>query len=289
MSSAEVAAKAVKDLDREELKVLRALAASLRDHESLTIDQIARRARIHMDRARFHTSRLNQRELVFGSRRGYSLVSAGLDVLALRTFADKDVIVGMGGSIGVGKESDVFEAVTPDQRRIAIKFFRIGRTSFRDVARKRVFGKKLHHWLLVNMDAAKHEFSALRTLHRAGVKVPEPIAIAKHTIVMELVEGPRLVHCQDLGDPGGALEALLKNIKLAYRTGVISADLSEYNVLFDGSELWIIDWPQSVSRTHPNAQLLLKRDLRNLIKFFERKYGLKYQLADAINYVVSNR
>jgi RIO kinase 2 len=84
-----------------------------------------------------------------------------------------------------------------------------------------------------------------------------------------------------------ALETLLENIRLAYRAGVISADLSEYNVLFDGSDLWIIDWPQSVSRAHPNAQLLLKRDLRNLVKFFERKYGLKYALADAVDYVIS--
>jgi RIO kinase 2 len=285
MSTAEVAAKVVKDLEPEEFKVLKALEASLKDHESLTIEHISSKARMHIDKARFSIGELNQMELVIRTGRGFSLVSAGLDALALKTLADNDIVVGMGKSIGVGKESDVFEAVTPDQRALAIKFFRIGRTSFRDVVRKRTFGKKLHHWLLVNMDAAKKEFHALKVLKSAGVKVPEPFALAKHAIVMERVDGPRLVHCETFDDPKTILQTILKNVKLAYSAGIISADLSEYNVLYDGSDVWIIDWPQSVSIKHPNASMLLKRDIENLLKFFKRKYGLKYPLADALEYV----
>ncbi|MFQ5920869.1 MAG: serine/threonine-protein kinase RIO2, partial [Nitrososphaerales archaeon] len=117
------------------------------------------------------------------------------------------------------------------------------------------------------------------------VKVPQPIALAKHSITMERVEGPRLIHCEAFRDPRAILETLLENVRLAYRAGIISADLSEYNVLYDGSEVWIIDWPQSVGRKHPNASALLKRDLSNLLKFFERKYGLEYPVAEALEYV----
>jgi len=285
MSSAEVAAKVVKDLEPEEFKVLKALEALLKDHESLTIEQISSKTGMHIDKARFSVGKLNQMELVIRTGRGFSLVSAGLDALALKILADEDIVVGMGKSIGVGKESDVFEAVTPDQRFIAIKFFRIGRTSFRDIVRKRAFGKKLHHWLLVNMDAAKKEFHALQVLKGAGVKVPEPFALVKHAIVMERVDGPRLIHCETFTDPKAILETILKNVKLAYRAGIISADLSEYNVLYDGSDVWIIDWPQSVSIKHPNASMLLKRDVENLLKFFKRKYALQYSLADALEHV----
>jgi len=285
MSSAEVAARIVKEIEPEEFKVLRALEASLKNYESLTNEQISSKARMHIDKARFSVGRLNQMELVIRTGRGFSLVSAGLDALALKTLADKDIVVAMGKSIGVGKESDVFEAMTHDQRSIAIKFFRIGRTSFRDVARKRAFGRQLHHWLLVNMDAAKREFHALKALKGAGVKVPEPIALVKHAIVMERVDGPRLIHCANLRDPKMILETILKNVKLAHKAGIISADLSEYNVLYDGSSIWIIDWPQSVSLKHPNASMLLKRDVENLLKFFRRKYGLEYSLADALDYV----
>jgi RIO kinase 2 len=285
VSSAEIAARIVKDLEREEFRVLRAMETLLRDHESLTVEQISARAGMHPDRISFSMGRLNQMELVIKAGKKYLLVSAGLDALALKTLADKNIVTGMGGSIGVGKESDVFEAITPDQRRMAIKFFRIGRTSFRDVARKRAFGKKLHHWLLVNMDAARKEFHALQVLKKHGVRVPEPFALVKHAIVMELVEGPRLVHCERLHDPNTVLEDILSNVKLAYRAGIISADLSEYNVLHDGSDVWIIDWPQSVSVQHPNASTLLRRDLQNMLNFFRRKYGVKYVLTDAMEYV----
>jgi len=285
MSSAEVAAKVVKDLEPEEFKILKALDALLKDHESLTLEQISSKTGMHIDKARFSIGKLNQMELVISNGRGFSLVSAGLDALALKTLADKDIVFGMGKSIGVGKESDVFEAVTPDQRFLAIKFFRIGRISFRDIMRKRAFGKKLHHWLLINMDAAKKEFHALKVLKEAGVKVPEPFALVKHAIVMERVDGPRLIHCETLSDPKAILKKILKNVKLAYRAGIISADLSEYNVLYDGSDVWIIDWPQNVSIKHPNASMLLKRDIENLLKFFKRKYELKYPLADALKYV----
>ncbi len=285
MSSAEVAAKVVKDLEPEEFKILKALADSLEDSESLTIEQISRRTKLHIDKARFSVGKLNQMKLVISTSRGVSLVSTGLDALVLKILADKDIVVGMGKSIGVGKESDVFEAVTVDQQYIAIKFFRIGRTSFRDVVRKREFGKKLHHWLLVNMDAAKKEFHALKILKSIGAKVPEPFALLKHVIVMERIDGFRLVHCDTLDDARSILETILRNVSMAYRAGIISADLSEYNVLYDGSDVWIIDWPQSVGIKHPNASLLLRRDIENMLKFFKRKYGLKYSLADALKYV----
>jgi RIO kinase 2 len=285
MSSAEVAAKVVKDLEPEEFKILKALADSLEDSEALTIEQISRRTKLHIDKARFSVGKLNQMELVISTSRGVSLVSAGLDALVLKTLADKDIVVGLGKSIGVGKESDVFEAVTGDQKYVAVKFFRIGRTSFRDVVRKREFGKKLHHWLLVNMDAAKKEFHALKILKSIGAKVPEPFALLKHVIVMERIDGLRLVHCDTLDDPRSILDTVLRNVSIAYRAGIISADLSEYNVLYDGSDVWIIDWPQSVSIKHPNASLLLRRDIENMLKFFMRKYGLKYSLVDALKYV----
>jgi RIO kinase 2 len=286
MSTAEMAARAVKHLEPEEFKVLRAFDALLKDHESATIPQLATKARMHVDRVTFGINRLNQMELIVKGQRGYSLLMAGLDALALKILADRHVVVALGRSIGVGKESDVFEVYTPSQDIEAIKFFRIGRISFRDVRRKRGF-KESHHWLLVNMDAAKKEFSALKILYGVGVRVPRPLALAKHVVVMQLIKGRRLIHCDSLDDPLRMLLQILENIKLAYRGGLISADLSEYNVLYDGSDPWIIDWPQSISLRHPNADLLLRRDIRNILKFFQRKYHLEHDLDDAFEYVTS--
>jgi len=286
MSSAEVAARVVKVLEREEYKVLNALGELLRNHESVTAEQIAAKVHMHIDKVNFSLSKLNQLDLVVKNMRGYSLIMAGLDALALKMLVNQDIIIGMGNAIGMGKESDVFEVFTPEQKSLVIKFFRIGRISFRDVARKRSF-EQLHHWLLVNIDAAKREFNALKKLHKIGVKVPQPYALAKHAIVMEKIAGVRLIQCDSLEDPKRILETILANVKLARKAGLISADLSEYNVLYDGNDAWIIDWPQSVGVNHPNADTLLKRDLQNLLKFFKRKYGLQYQINDAIQYVIN--
>ncbi|MEM3703268.1 MAG: RIO1 family regulatory kinase/ATPase, partial [Candidatus Bathyarchaeia archaeon] len=47
----------------------------------------------------------------------------------------------------------------------------------------------------------------------------------------------------------------------------------------------IIDWPQYVTNEHPNAQQLLKRDIENVLKFFERKHLLKAKTDEAFAYV----
>lgn len=69
----------------------------------------------------------------FTKYEGYRLTNNGYDFLALRTFISRGHIVGLGPQIGIGKESDIFLAVTADGDEVAIKFHRLGRTSFRAV------------------------------------------------------------------------------------------------------------------------------------------------------------
>jgi RIO kinase 2 len=44
---------------------------------------------------------------------------------------ERGLISGLGRKIGVGKESDVFLAQTPEGTEVVCKFARLGRTSFR--------------------------------------------------------------------------------------------------------------------------------------------------------------
>ena len=48
----------------------------------------------------------------------------GYDYLALRVLVARGLIAGVGSQIGVGKESDIFAAQTPDGECVAIKFHR---------------------------------------------------------------------------------------------------------------------------------------------------------------------
>ncbi|MEM4634984.1 MAG: RIO1 family regulatory kinase/ATPase [Candidatus Nitrosocaldus sp.] len=282
-------ARYVKELEDEEVKVLKAFARMLREHESLDEESIAINARMHIDRVRYALKRLNEKNLIYKSpSKGYHLVYAGLDVLALKELAGRGVIAGVGRMIGIGKEADVLEAVDDNGRMLAVKFFRIGRVSFRSVARKRMM-KDVHSWLLASMESARKEFRSLRRLRVAGASVPEAIALARHALVMEYIDGVRLVECTSLDDPRHVLDDVLENIRVAYSIGMVSADLSEYNILYDvNGKVWIIDWPQSIdARKHPNAKALLERDLNNIIRFFSKRFGLEYDVDIAIAYVMN--
>lgn len=289
MSSAEVAAKVVKNLEPEDYKLLKVLASGLKQHESLTRKEITTYSKIHENIVDFRINRLHDMKLIRKNKGGFTLLMMGLDTVALKMLVDKDIIIAMGKPIGIGKESDVFEAITSREQVRALKFFRIGRISFREVRRRRTFiGKEdIHQWLLVNMDAAKKEYNALNRLRHSGIRIPVLYYRAMHCVVMNRIDGLRLVNIHELEDPKITLQNILHDIGTAYKYNMINSDLSEYNVLLDSkNNIWIIDWPQVVSRSHPNAADLIKRDVYNIVNFFNRRFDLRKDKDEALNEVV---
>lgn len=289
MSSAEVAAKIVKSLEPDDYDVLKILFSALNKRKSLTKDQIANYSKIHNDVTKHRIHRLHTMKLVFSEKNGVSLLMAGLDAIALKTLADRNVISGIGRPIGIGKESDVFEAITQNEEMRAIKFFRIGRISFRQVRRKRSFTKaeNIQQWLLINTEAAEKEYNILQILNNKGIRIPRPYFRAMHSIVMNRIDGFRLVDIMLLEDPRRILNDILHDVKVAYHYGLINCDLSEYNIMVDNTNnAWIIDWPQSVSTSHPNANYLVRRDIYNIVNFFNRRFRLSVDWKEALKKVV---
>jgi len=289
MSSAEVAAKVVKNLEPEDYKLLKVLASGLKQHESLTRKEITTYSKIHENIVDFRINRLHDMKLIRKNKGGFTLLMMGLDTVALKMLVDKDIIIAMGKPIGIGKESDVFEAITSREQVRALKFFRIGRISFREVRRRRTFiGKEdIHQWLLINIDAAKKEYNALNRLRHSGIRIPVLYYRAMHCVVMNRIDGLRLVNIHELEDPKITLQNILHDIGTAYKYNMINSDLSEYNVLLDSkNNIWIIDWPQVVSRSHPNAADLIKRDVYNIVNFFNRRFDLRKDKDEALNEVV---
>ena len=85
-------------------------------------------------------SNLHRFKLVYHEQKGYDgyrLTYAGYDILALNAFMNKGLITGLGRKIGVGKESDVYLAQNADGEELVLKFNRLGRTSFRNIKKKR--------------------------------------------------------------------------------------------------------------------------------------------------------
>jgi RIO kinase 2 len=105
---------------------------------------------------------------------------------------------------------------------------------------------------------------------------------------MNRIDGLRLVNIKELEAPKRILQNILHDIGIAYKCNIINCDLSEYNVLLDSkNNTWIIDWPQAVSRSHPNAAELIKRDVYNIVKFFNRRFSLRKDIDEALMEVIA--
>jgi len=290
MSSAEVAVKVFRDLENEDFRVLHVIEAAMSKHEFVPKEVIMKYAKFTLEETEFRINRLLKMHLIRGKSVpyvGYTLNYAGYDCLAINALVKAEVLESFGKPLGVGKESDVYDALNPQGKRIAVKFHRLGRISFRQTIRKRGYTLQHTHWLYQSRLAAEKEFQALNLVYPRGVAVPNPISQNRHVIAMGMIEGAELAEWKEIQTPEKVLKEILQNIQIAYcRAGVIHADLSEYNILLKPNlQVLIIDWPQYVRKDHPNAQQLLTRDLKNILKFFKRKHGLKVKLVEALNYV----
>ncbi len=97
----------------------------------MPLSRLQKETGYYREQVEFRLSQPNYWGFVMKSRYGYIMNTAGLDLLALHSFVEKGLISGMGSSVGMGKESDVFNVVNDSGLNSVIKFYRIGRTSFR--------------------------------------------------------------------------------------------------------------------------------------------------------------
>jgi len=290
MSSAEVAVHVFRKLESEDFRILHIIEAAMSKREFVPKEQIAKYAKLPMDRIDFTLSRLNKLGLIYGMQGayvGHTLNYAGYDCLAINALVKAEVIEAFGKPLGVGKEADVYDALNPAGVRVAVKFHRLGRISFRQTRRKRGYATERAGWLFQSRLAAEREFQALKLVYQHGVAVPEPLSQNRHAIAMGIIEGAELAKWKEISKPEKILKEILRNVKKTYlKAGVIHADLSEYNIILQPNmHILIIDWPQYVMADHPNARQLLMRDVRNILKYFSRKHRLKAKNREVYAYV----
>jgi len=291
MSSAELAVRVFRTLENEDFRVLRVIETGMSKHEFVPKEEIAKITKFDLARdTDFRLSRLNKLGLIYrmrGPYAGYTLNYTGYDCLAINALVKSGVLEAFGKPLGVGKEADVYDALNPKGERIAVKFHRLGRISFRQTMRKRGYTTEHASSLFQSRLAAEKEFQALRLLFPYKVAVPAPISQNRHVIAMGMIEGAELSDWKEISKPEKVLKEILRNVRKAYlKAGVIHADLSEYNVILKPNmHILIIDWPQYVTMTHPNAKQLLTRDIKNILQYFKRKYMLKVKLKEALAYV----
>jgi len=222
---------------------------------------------------------------------GLILRMSGLDAIALHSLRSLGIISLFGRRIGVGKESDIYEALTPENERVCLKFYRIGRTSFRDVIRKRAYtlAGSYVSWFIRSINAAEREFTVLKRLYKLGVSVPRPIAQNRHIVVMEYLDGEIVARAKKVLNPDLVLREILKIIKDAYNAGYVNCDLSAYNVFITvQGRVLVIDWPQAVKKSMKNSKLRLRKDIERICEYFEDKFGIKIDYKREYERIIGN-
>jgi RIO kinase 2 len=76
--------------------------------------------------------------------------------------------------MGVGKEADVYDALNSDCKRIAVKFHRLGRISFRQTRRKRGYTREHSTWLFQSHLAAEREYQAMKLVYEKAFQFQNP-------------------------------------------------------------------------------------------------------------------
>ncbi len=190
--------------------------------------------------------------------------------------------------ISIGKEANIFSAIkkleTEEIYRI-LKIYRLEACNFnkmydyikydpRYFAIKRQRRQVIFSWV-------QREFRNLMKAREAGVKVPMPISVQHHIIVMEFIgnektgEVAQRLKQAPPKNPQDFFEKLVQNVKRLYQKAqLIHADLSEYNILNANEIPVLIDMSQSTPITAATAEELLDRDIRNMVMYFA-KYGVK--------------
>ena len=282
-----ISADNVRSLHAYDIRVLRSLEYLMRRYQWVPEDVLRANTKFSESELAYRLRRLIDRGMVRSgdvSYGGFTLVFGGYDALALTTLTERGSVRALGSLIGVGKESEVYEGLGLSP--LVLKFHRIGQRSFQAVRVERGYMPDEGHvpWIFASARSAEREFEALKRLH-PRVRVPLPIDRSRHVVAMAELNGPNLNRCV-LEDTAAAFDDILHQVQKAYASGVVHADLSEFNVIVWDGSCWLIDWPQWIPRDHPNALDYLRRDVKNVVEYFSRKYGLDCPLDNAMARVV---
>jgi len=289
--------KIFKELTKKDFRILTGIEIEMKNWEWVPVPELQKYTELPTEKLSYHLKRLRRQKMVVGTLdpyEGYKIYFEAYDALALNTYVQRKTFSAVGSEIGVGKESVVIEVLKEPEIKIAdpevliLKLHREGRTSFKQVKRTRehLVGKEHFSWIYAARLAANREFTIMKKLY-PDISIPKPIDQNRHTIVMEVAKGSELSKTKVL-DPEWYLDEILKQIRLVYGKGIIHNDLSEYNIFVSDEGVQFIDWPQYITKDHPHAEELLKRDIENVLNHFSKKYMVQRNVDEILKDILEN-
>lgn len=211
----------------------------------------------------------------------YGNVFSNYSIRLLQKMSSQGYFEDLESTINVGKEANVFTALTKDNTRIIAKIYRLENCNFNKMydylkADPRYMRIACNQRQIV-FTWTQREFRNL-LIARDVIKVPKPIAFKDNVILMEFIgntdPSPELKkHPPE--NPEKFFNKIIDNVRKLYKKGIIHADLSPFNILNHNEEPIFIDFSQSTLVDDQRAPELLKRDLKNVCDYFRKTCGIK--------------
>ncbi|KRZ36371.1 Serine/threonine-protein kinase RIO2 [Trichinella pseudospiralis] len=270
----------VRYIESDDLRLLLGTELGMRKHEYVPQFLIVYFSKLKHGNMEKKLYSLAKRGLiVFGKTKsyiGFRLSSLGYDCLALNALFKGEILTAIGNQIGTGKESDVMVAKDKSDRQVILKMHRLGRTSFRKIRECRNYHKGRCHmsWLYLSRLSALAEYQFMKALHERNFPVPVPLGWNRHCVVMSRIDGVPLNHVHELKNPTKFCNRLLDFIVMLAKYGLIHGDFNPCNVMVTkDEEPVVIDFPQMMSTSHPEAEKYFERDLFCILDYFQKKFS----------------
>ncbi len=201
-------------------------------------------------------------------------------LMIIYDFLNKGLIDEIHGVVKAGKESRVYWGKDKQGNELAIKIYLTVSAEFRKGMLKYIEGDPRFKGVRRDTRSlvfawAQKEFRNLEQAIAAKVRVPKPIAVKNNVLIMEFI-GKNGICAPSMKEhpprnPEKIYKTLLNYLRRLYRKAeLVHGDLSEYNVMIWNGRPIIFDVSQAVPLSHPLADTLLYRDLKNINRYFSR-------------------
>ncbi len=214
-------------------------------------------------------------------------------MMFLSKFFNKGIIGSLVHIIARGKEADVYIAnpgaskELESAKYVAVKFFRVETSSFLKMSDYIIgdtrFAKERRLKSNIVKIWCRKELRNLQIAHDSGIYAPKPYMSNGSILAMQFIgdaEGvpaPQL-RFVDLKEPEKVLDIIIQQMRVLYKSKLVHADLSEFNILYSKGRPYFIDFGQAVVLNHPNSQIFLKRDVDNVLRYFSKHYSIRRDL-----------
>ncbi len=216
-------------------------------------------------------------------------------LLTIEKLISKKIINIIDFPISTGKEGNVFRAITPKKKYVAIKIFRTSTSTFKHISEYITGDPRFKSYHKNRKDIiniwTKKEFKNLEICKKIGVKVPKPIIFTDNVLVMQYIGNSKnaapMVKDVIIENPQEIFKIIINYILLMYNKGkIVHSDLSAFNILYYRKKPYIIDIGQGVMLEHPRSLEFLKRDIDNMVRYF-KKYNIKADVNKIYNKIVN--